>query len=75
MKRTNKNINRALDYVSIIEDRLVYENNVSILLMTIKEIVLKLREEIFRYRNRIGRLKNEVSRLNKIIGELNGSSS
>lgn len=75
MKRTNKNINRALDYVSIIEDRLVYESNVSILLMTIKEIVLKLREEIFRYRNRIGRLKNEVSRLNKIIGELNGSSS
>ena len=75
MKRTNKNINRALDYVSIIEDRLVYESNVSILLMVIKEIILRLKEEIFRYRARIGRLKNEIKKLNKIIGELNGSSS
>lgn len=73
MKRTNKNINRALHYVSLIEDRKVFSPPV--LLMAIKEIILGLKEEIFRYRARIGRLKKEVSRLNKIIGELNGSSS
>ena len=73
MKRTNKNINRALHYVSLIEDRQVFSPPV--LLMYIKEIILGLREEIFKYRNRIGRLKNEIRRLNKIIGELNGSSS
>lgn len=73
MKRTNKNINRALHYVSLIEDKQFF--NIAILLMAIKEIILELKEEIFKYRNRIGRLKNEIKRLNKIIGELNGSSS
>lgn len=73
MKRINKNINRALHYVSLIEDRQAFTPPV--ILMYIKEIILGLREEMFRYRARIDRLKNEIRRLNKIIGELNGSSS
>lgn len=73
MKRTNKNINRSLHYLSLLEDNQLLR--APVLFMAIKEIILGLKEEIFRYRARIGRLKNEIKKLNKIIGELNGSSS